>query len=81
MKRFRWSDLNLLKAIRMKFTLIDFDDNQWQLSTEEIHTIIQDSYTIFVIFKSEGSYKTFPNSASNRASLPPIRFAQEAKHN
>lgn len=62
---------------KLKFKLTDIDDNIWDLSESEIHTIILDVYTIYVIYKMAGGYKTFPNTLSNRSNLPNIRLGQE----
>lgn len=67
-------------GFKLKFTLIDSDDVSWEIATDAIHTIIQDAYTIYIIYKKEGSYKVFPNTATNRANLPSVRLAQEAKY-
>lgn len=72
-----WLKLSKTLGINMQFSLIDFDDRTHNISTDEIHTIIQDAYTIYVIYKKEGSYQIFQNSATNRANLPNIRLAQE----
>ena len=64
----------------MEFKLTDIDDNIWNLSEDEIHTIILDAYTIYIIYKTEGKYRTFPNTLPNRINLPNIRLGQELKY-
>jgi hypothetical protein len=74
-----WGLLTSPLWITMKFTLIDFEDSPHEISANEVHTVIQDTYTIYIIYKKEGTYSIFPNTASNRAALPKIRLAEERK--
>jgi hypothetical protein len=55
------------------------DENSWEISSDEVHTIIQDTYMIYVIYRKEGSYNVFPNTLKNRDSLPPIKLADTVK--
>jgi len=71
--------IKFFMGINVKFYLDDFEGISWEISTDEIHTIIQDAYTICVVFKKSGEYKTFPNTLQNRENLPNIRLAQEIK--
>lgn len=71
----KWLKIKMTKS----FKLTDIDDNTWEILPDEIHTIIQDTYVIYVIYKEKGTYKTFPNTAPNRANLPSIRLGQELK--
>ena len=71
----KWLKIKMTES----FKLTDIDDNVWEILPDEIHTIIQDAYVIYVIYKEKGIYKTFPNTAPNRANLPSIRLGQELK--
>lgn len=71
----KWLKIKMTES----FKLTDIDDNVWEILPDEIHTIIQDTYVIYVIYKEKGAYKTFPNTAPNRANLPSIRLGQELK--
>ncbi len=80
MKWFKKIIHKLLERFEMKFTLIDFDDVSWEISSAEVHTIILGETSIYVVFK-DGGYKLFPNTLNNRNNLPNIRLAQERKYN
>lgn len=69
----------VLLGAKVKFALIDIDENSWEIELDEVHTIIQDTYMIYVIYKKEGSYNVFPNSYKNRENLPSIRLADTVK--
>jgi hypothetical protein len=75
-----WNKIKSIFEKKMKFSQTDFDNIPWELSTDDIHTIIQDAYTIFIVFKKDGSHKTFPNTLHNRENLPNIRLSQELKN-
>ncbi len=78
LRRF-WKKICLLLETKMKFTLIDIDEISWEISLNDVHTIIQDTYMIYVIYKKEGSYNVFPNSLKNKESLPPIKLADTVR--
>lgn len=78
LRRF-WREIHTLLGVKVKFTLVDIDELSWEISSDDVHTIIQDTYMIYVIYKKEGSYNVFPNSFKNRESLPSIKLADTAK--
>mgnify|MGYP003518370974 CR=1 FL=1 len=78
MRRF-WREIHALLGEKVKFTLVDIDELSWEISSDDVHTIIQDTYMIYVIYKKEGSYNVFPNSFKNRENLPSIKLADTAK--
>lgn len=74
-----WLKIYVLLGAKVKFTLIDIDENSWSIELDDVHTIIQDTYMIYVIYKKEGAYNVFPNSYKNRENLPSIRLAATVK--
>lgn len=74
-----WLKIYVLLGAKVKFTLIDIDENSCEVELDDVHTIIQDTYMIYVIYKKEGSYNVFPNSYKNRENLPSIKLADTVK--
>ena len=62
------------KGLLMKFTLIDYNDIAWEISMDEVHTIFEDAYTIYIVY-TDKSYKSFPSIPKNRSNLPAIKLA------
>ena len=64
----------------MKFTLIDYNDISWEISMDEVHTIFDDGYTIYIVF-ADKSYKSFPSVPKNRSNLPAIKLGSPKVQN
>lgn len=75
--RFR-RKIGLLFEEKMKFILIEIVEISWEISLSVVHTIIQDTYLIYVNYKKE-SYDGFLNFLKNRESLPSIKLAETAR--
>ncbi len=61
------------RGLLMKFTLTDYNDISWEISMDEVHTIFEDAYSIYVVYNDK-SYKSFPATPSNKHNLPAIRL-------
>lgn len=71
-----FSTIKSLLGHTMTFNLVDFDGNTVSINQVEIFTIIEDAYTIYVIFNDK-SYRVFPSTILNKNNLPNIRLAQK----
>ena len=61
------------RRLLMKFTLVDYNDISWQISMDEVHTIFEDGYSIYIIYNDK-SFKSFPAAPRNKSNLPPVRL-------